>query len=233
MKAIGYIRVSTEEQATEGVSLDAQRAKLEAYAVLKGLELVEVVVDAGVSAGKPLDSRAGGSSLLKALRRRQGAPRAVVAWKLDRLFRNAGDCLATVEAWARRKVDLHLIDLGGATLDTSTAVGKLFLTMLAGFAEFERNTTGERTAAALAHKRSKGERVGQVPFGFEADGADLVEHQGEQKTIAEIRSMRAGGLSLRSIACELNDSDFEPRGDRWHVTTIRRILERDAVRTSS
>ena len=224
MKAIGYIRVSTEEQATEGVSLDAQRAKLDAYAVLKGLELVEIVVDAGVSAGKPLDSRAGGSSLLKALRRRKGAPRAVVAWKLDRLFRNAGDCLATVEAWARRKVDLHLIDLGGATLDTSTAVGKLFLTMLAGFAEFERNTTGERTAAALAFKKAKGERVGQVPFGFAAAAGDLVERDDEQKTIAAIVELRGSGLSLRAIVDELNDSDFEPRGDRWHLTTIRRIL---------
>jgi DNA invertase Pin-like site-specific DNA recombinase len=224
-RAIGYIRVSTMEQATEGVSLEAQRARIEAYATMRGLELTEMIVDAGVSAGKPIESRPGGAALLRALRRRENAPKAVIAWKLDRLFRNAGDCLATVEAWERRGLSLHLIDLGGATLDTSTAVGKLFLTMLAGFAEFERNTTGERTAAALGHKKKKGERVGQVPFGFEADGAELVKHQGEQKTIAAILKLRRSGLSLRAIAEELDsDPEMKPRGKRWHPTTVRRIL---------
>jgi DNA invertase Pin-like site-specific DNA recombinase len=224
MKVAGYIRVSTEEQAAEGVSLDAQRAKLEAYATMRGLELVEIFVDAGVSAGKPLESRKGGADLLRALRRRKNAPKAVVALKLDRLFRNAGDCLATVEAWDRRGLALHLLDLGGSTLDTGSAMGRFFLTVMAGAAELERNLTRERTADALAHKKARGERVGQVPFGYQAAGADLVEHDDEQRTIAEIRSMRADGLSLRAIVDELNDSDFQPRGDRWHLTTVRRIL---------
>jgi len=231
MKAIGYIRVSTEEQAAEGVSLDAQRAKLEAYATLRGLELTEVVVDAGVSAGKPLESRKGGAELLRALRRRKGAPRAVVALKLDRLFRNAGDCLATVAAWDRRGVALHLLDLGGSTLDTSSAMGRFFLTVMAGAAELERNLTRERTADALAHKKARGERVGQVPFGYQADGAELVEDPGEQKTIAAIVELHRHGLSLRAIVDELNDTpELKPRGKRWHLTTIRRIL---AVRSEA
>jgi len=213
MLCIGYIRVSTDEQAVEGVSLDAQRAKLEAYATLRGLELVEVIVDAGVSAGKPLESRKGGAELLRALRRRKGAPRAVVALKLDRLFRNAG------------------VDLGGSTLDTSSAMGRFFLTVMAGAAELERNLTRERTADALAHKKARGERVGQVPFGYQADGAELIEDPGEQKTIAAIVELHRHGLSLRAIVDELNDTpELKPRGKRWHLTTIRRIL---AVRSEA
>jgi len=83
---VGYVRVSTEEQAAEGVSLDAQEAALRAYSAMRGLTLVEVVIDAGVSAGKPLSSREGGRRVLDLVKR--GKVGAVIAWKLDRLFRD-------------------------------------------------------------------------------------------------------------------------------------------------
>ncbi len=89
--AIGYIRVSTEEQTSSGLGLADQRSRIEAYCRLRGLELTTIISDAGVSGGRPLASRAGGAELVSALRRRD--VRNVVMLKLDRGFRNAADCL--------------------------------------------------------------------------------------------------------------------------------------------
>src|SRR5262245_39614025 len=137
--AIGYTRVSTDEQVTSGVSLDAQEAAIRAYCAMRGLDLAEMIVDAGVSAGQPLSSREGGERVGDV------GIAAVVAYKLDRVFRDCADCLAVVRDWDERDVALHLVDLGGQTIDTGTAMGRFFLTVMAGAAELERNLIGERT----------------------------------------------------------------------------------------
>lgn len=150
-KAICYIRVSTEEQVLEGVSLNAQRERLVAYCALKGLQIVEVIADEGISASKALDIRPGGKRVVDLLKRKE--IKHVVALKLDRLFRNAEDALRNTSTWERRGLSLHLVDLGGQSIDSGTAVGKMMLTMLAAFAEFERNLVSERTVAALGTPR--------------------------------------------------------------------------------
>lgn len=227
-RAICYIRVSTAEQATEGVSLEAQEAAVRAYCTMRGLKVVEVVVDAAVSAGKPLDRREGGQRVLEAVRR--GDVSAVVAYKLDRLFRDCADCLSVTATWDRRDVSLHLVDLGGQAIDTATAMGRFFLTVMAGAAEMERNLIRERTTAALAHKAAKGERVGQIPFGSQvaACGVLLVPLEVEQAVIRAILEARALGLSYRAIADSLNADSVPARGTRWHPTTVSRILKRAA-----
>ena len=211
--AIGYVRVSTEEQAREGVSLDAQRKAIEAYCTLKGLELVELVTDPGVSAGKALSCRDGGQVVVAALA--SGRAQHVVAYKLDRLFRDAADCLTQTEKWDRRGVALHLVDMGGQAIDTSTAMGRFFLTVIAGAAEMERNVIRERTRAAMAHKRSKGERIsGQAPFGYRfADGMVVADAQ-EQAILADVRSLRADGLSYQKIADKLTKRGVRTRSGR-------------------
>lgn len=227
VSAIAYVRVSTEEQANEGVSLDAQIASVRAYALLRGLELVDVVVDAGVSAGKPLAERAGGAVVLEAVKRRK--VRAVVAVKLDRVFRNAGDCLTTTEEWDRVGVALHLVDMGGQAIDTSSAMGRFFLTVMAGAAEMERNLIRERTTSALAHKRAEGRRTSKdAPFGWRVgvDGDTLEQDAAEQRAIELIRDLRAGGMSIRAIVQHLDDNGVAARGTRWHKTTLERVLAR-------
>lgn len=231
-RAIGYIRVSTTEQATEGVSLEAQADRLRAYSELRGLDLVEVVVDAGVSASKPLADREGGARVLAALRRRKEPVQHVVTVKLDRLFRATVDCLVTVEEWTKAGVALHLLDLGGQTIDTSNSTGQLFLTMLAGFAELERKQIGERTAAALAHRRAQGKRVSRwTPYGFRlaANGIDLESHPKERRVVELIRSLQGDGHSVRAIAAALNERGVPARGARWHHTTIHRLLKREPI----
>jgi site-specific DNA recombinase len=200
---IAYVRVSTEEQANEGVSLDAQEARIRAYCAMRGLELAEVVIDAGVSGYKALADRDGGRRVLEMVRTRKVG--AVVALKLDRLFRNCADCLDVTAGWDRHGVALHLVDLGGQAVDTSSAMGRFFLTVMAGAAELERNQIAERTSTALQHKASRGERVGAVPFGFtlDTDGVHVVPVESEQTVIALARELRSAGLSLRAVAAEL------------------------------
>ena len=197
MKAIGYARVSTEEQATEGLSLAAQQQRIRAYCKAHGLKLVGLEVDEGVSASKPLAKRPAGAKLLGSLQSGQ----AVVAVKLDRLFRDAGDCLATVKAWNERDVALHLLDLGGSAFNSASAMGRFFMTIMAGSAELERNLVSERTKTALTYKRSQGERLGAAPFGFRWSAGQLVKHESEQAAIASIkRDRKARHLSVRELA---------------------------------
>src|SRR5919108_4371992 len=124
MESIGYCRVSTEEQAKEGVSLDAQEARIRAYCASAGLTLTEIVRDEGISASKSLSSRPGGAALLLAVARRQ--VRHVVVVTLERAFRNTIDCLTTVQAWDKANIALHLVDHGGQSITTTSAVGRMF-----------------------------------------------------------------------------------------------------------
>ena len=226
MGAVLYIRVSTDEQARHGVSLDAQEERLRAYCTMRGLDVAAVIRDEGVSAFKHLDTRPGGAELLRLLA--AGKAAHVVALKLDRLFRNAGDALTQTEAWDREGVALHLVDMGGAAMDTASATGRMMLTMLAGFAQFERDLTSERTAAALAYKREKREAYAPTPYGYERDGDTLREHGAELATVARIQSWAAEGLSLAAIARKLTAEHVPTkRGGRWYPSTVRYLLHND------
>ena len=223
--AVGYVRVSTVEQVEDGVSLAAQTAQIQAYATLRGLELAEVIVDAGVSGGDALDTRDGGARLLGLVKSKRVG--AVLACKLDRLFRDAADCLSTTAAWDKAGVALHLLDLGGQSIDTGSAMGRMFLTMAAGFAEMERNMVKERTRAALAHKKSKGELTGSAPYGkrVSADGITLEGCPEELEVVAIVRELQAAGLSQRKIAEELNARGLVNRaGGAFLKTQIARMV---------
>lgn len=220
---LGYVRVSSQDQADNGQSLEAQSEKIRAYCDMRGLELAGIVVDAAVSGGTPIGEREGGKQVLEALK--TGKACGVVAVKLDRLFRSASDCLVTVDAWDRDGVAFHLVDMGGQTVDTSTSAGKLFLTMLSGFAEFERSIIGERTSAVLQSKKARGEVVGTVPFGFKRgkDGVHLEVASKEQAIVARVLELDAAGLSLRAIAGQIGKN---PRTSKpFFAQQIKNIIE--------
>jgi DNA invertase Pin-like site-specific DNA recombinase len=229
MKAIGYIRCSTHEQADSGLGLDAQAQCIRAYCGMKGLDLIEIVTDAGVSGGKPLAKREGGQRLFAAMKAKQAE--AVVMLKLDRMFRNAGDCLTVTDKWERSGVSLHIVDLGGNAIDTTSAAGRFMLVVLAGAAEMERNLTRERTRSAMAVKKSNGQRVGAVPFGFDLadDGTTLIPNEREKTIIGDMRSMRASGMTLRRIALALTERGVPTKtgkASRWTHSAVARILNR-------
>lgn len=235
LRAVAYCRVSTVEQAAEGVSLDAQDAALRAYCTFRGLDLVDVVVDAGISAGKPLAAREGGRRVLDLVA--DGDVDAVVALKLDRLFRDCADCLTVTDLWDRDGVSLHLVDMGGQTIDTSTAMGRFFLTVMAGAAEMERNLVRERTAGALQHLRAQGVQLGGEALGWtrdddtDDDGRKVVRKvAAECETVARILDLRAEGLTLQAIADTLT-AEGRPtkRGGNWYPATVRNVLVREGA----
>lgn len=226
-KAVVYIRVSDEKQAISGLGLADQLERCKLYCEMKDFEIVEIYQDEVISAGKPLHKRKGGIELLETLKRSPVG--AVVTLKLDRIFRSTLDALSVVDDWNRFGVAFHMVDFGGSAIDTSTATGKMFLTLMAGFAEFERGLVSERTKAALAIKKANGERVGRIPYGKElgADGKTLVNCPKEQECILRIGYFRRKGLTLMQITDTLNSIGYRNRnGKKWNKSSIHRILSR-------
>ena len=117
-----YLRVSTQEQSMEGHSLPMQEARLRNYCAMRGLTIVDMLIDAGVSGGIALEDREGGQRMLALVK--AGAVSHIVALKLDRLFRSCVDCLQTTEQWDKKGLALHLVDIGGQAVDSSSAMGR-------------------------------------------------------------------------------------------------------------
>lgn len=224
--AFGYCRVSSEEQALAGASIPAQEERIRAYASLAGLTLSRVFVDEGVSASVPLAERPAGKELVQALARGEAAH--VVAIKLDRLFRDALDALATIRAWDSQGIALHLVDQGGASINTRTALGQFVLLILAGVAEMERALIRERTKTVLDFKKRNGEVWNHEPFGFRRDGKRLVPDPDELEALAVAQELRARGYSIRAICHELEARGLRPRGKAWHPGSVHRLLRRAA-----
>lgn len=218
--AVGYIRVSTAGQAEDGVSLDAQRAKIEAYCDLYGLRLAGVEIDAGASA-KTLD-REGLRAALARLER--GEADTLVVLKLDRLTRSVVDLNVMLEGYFSERFNLVSVS---EQINTGTAGGRLVLNVLMSVSQWEREAISERTATALRHKKAIGQRVGSIPYGYRlaADGMHLDELPAEQEVIKAVKQYRAAGLSYRSIAERLKERGFANRDGRdFHPQTVSNIF---------
>lgn len=223
-RAVLYIRVSTTEQVREGVSLAAQEERLLAYCTLMDLEPVAVIREEGISASKHLATRPGGSELMALITKKKVAH--VVALKLDRLFRDAEDALHQTKSWDKTGITLHLVDMGGQSLNTSSAIGRMMLTMMAGFAEMERSLIAERTEQALIHKKNHLEAYSPTPYGFDREGNALVENPEEQAVIIKVKAWRADGWSLRKIVAELNRQEIATKqGGQWYASTVKYMLD--------
>jgi site-specific DNA recombinase len=222
MNVIGYIRVSTNEQAENGVSLAAQEQKIRGYCKLNGWRCVEVVRDDGYSA-KDL-KRPGLQHILDEIPHKDRRFDGIVVAKLDRFTRAVRDLVRLTELTAKHTVALVSI---AEAVDTGTATGQLFRTIVTSISEWERGVIGERTREALAYKRRNGERVGAIPYGFRLapDGKHLVPDPAEGKVLARIARARARGTSYVAIAARLNtDRIRTKRGGRWYAMTVRSVL---------
>lgn len=218
-KAIGYVRVSTQEQASEGVSLSAQEAKIRAYAQLNDFSLTNIEVDAGLS-GKNTD-RAGLQNILRMVE--NGEVGAVIVYKLDRLSRKVTDTLEMIEHFEKLGVAFHSIQ---EKVDTKSAIGKFFLTITAAFAQMERDVISERTVMALKEKRRQGKLAGNVPFGFTLadDKETLIENPVEIEIIRVCKELRGRGVTLQGIADELTSKGYNPKsGKKWHCQSVKNI----------
>jgi site-specific DNA recombinase len=222
-KVIGYVRVSTEQQAAEGLSLEAQKVKVVAWCELNGFSLAGLYVDAGLS-GKRADNR---PELQKALDAVIECGGILLVYSLSRLARSTRDTLLISDRL--EKADADLVSLS-EKIDTTSAAGKMVFRMLAVLAEFERDLVSERTVSALEHKRKQGGRMGQIPFGYTvaADGDTLVPAPEEQAVIQHVRAMRQQGATLKAIAEKLQaDRVLNKAGrPRWNTTQVHRMLSK-------
>ena len=221
-QAIGYIRVSTEQQADEGVSLEAQKAKIAAWCLVNDYELVSVQVDAGIS-GKSMEKRQGLQKALAGMKKDM----VLVVYSLSRLARSTKDTLAISEQLDKAGADLVSLS---ERIDTTGAAGKMMFRMLAVLAEFERDVISERTSMAMAHKKAKGEKYAPLPFGYSELDGRLVAVESEALVVAEILSHRQAGKTLVQIADDLNERGIEgKRGGKWYASTVRYLIQRQAA----
>jgi len=205
-KAIGYIRVSTEKQADHGVSMEAQAEKLNAYAMLYDIELVDVVIEQG--SAKCLQ-REGLQSVLARLE--AGEAEALIVVKLDRLTRSVADLGKLVDTYFQQFALLSV----GEQIDTRSAAGRLVLNVLASVSQWEREVIGERTSAAMQHMRNQNKYTGgRTPYGYDLVDGDLIENENEQQVIKLVAKYKAKGLSYSKIARVLAGAGFLSRTGR-------------------
>lgn len=219
-KTVAYVRVSTEKQSEHGHSLEAQEAKLKAYAELYDLQLVELVVDAGVSA-KTLN-RPGLQKVLGMLK--DGKAEAVLVLNLSRLTRSVRDLGELVETYfATGKSALLSVS---EQIDTRSAAGRLVLNVLASVSQWEREAIGERTRGVLQHMKAEGRRVGgKVRYGFEDVDGKLVPVESEQRVIRTAQQLRSQGRSYSWVAGKLNALGFVSRaGTGFHAAQVQKML---------
>lgn len=224
---VGYVRVSTAEQANHGVSLDAQESRIKALAALQERQIAEVIVDAGESA-KTLQ-RPGIVRLLDDVC--GGKIGCIIVYKFDRLSRSVKDLITILELLEKHNVGLVSIC---ESVDTKTAAGQFMLHLLGAVGQLEVRQVSERTKFALAHKRQRREAYGPVPFGFRREGNELIPEPNEQLALRVIQGMRQDGATLRGIAEWLTANSYKTKsgGSKWHASTVRYILGTMPLRQS-
>jgi putative DNA-invertase from lambdoid prophage Rac len=225
MTVFGYTRVSTTEQL-EGTSLADQTRKITGAALIHSDRAPVIVADEGVSGSTPLSDRPKGGPLWAQLAKGD----TLIAAKLDRLFRSAEDALTSARLLQERGVSLILVDMGSEPV-TGNGISKLFFTILAAIAEFERARIAERMNDGRKGKKGKGGHIGgDAPYGFEVAGkgrdARLVAVPAEQAAVARMIELRASGLPLRAVSEQLAAAGHLDRtGKAFRPGTLDRILK--------
>lgn len=211
VSVVGYIRVSTDEQADSGAGLEAQRATIRNEAARRGWTLVRIYEDK--ISGKTINGRHGLHAALRTIG--AGEAQALVVAKLDRLSRSLIDFSSLMERSRKGGWALVALDLG---VDTSTPSGEMMANVLAVFAQFERRLIGQRTRDALAVKRAQGVRLGRPPTL-------------PNETVRRIDRLRTRGLSFKKIADSLNEHGVPTSqgGRKWHPSTVKYVLDSRAA----
>jgi DNA invertase Pin-like site-specific DNA recombinase len=228
-RAVGYIRVSTIDQQENGVSMFAQRERIEQYCKLNGLDLLGVESDTG--SGKDMKNRPGIRRVIEMAM--DGDVKHIVFVKLDRFFRSAIETLNLSKQLDNAGVALHSVN---DKIDTKSAIGQLYFQITVAFAEFERNLIAERTKEALAHKKAKGEKIGyRAPLGKKfgektnrSNGKEItmvVDNPEEIEAIKAAQNLLKQSLSYRQIAKVLATQGYVSRSGRpYPISTIHRFV---------
>jgi DNA invertase Pin-like site-specific DNA recombinase len=203
---VGYIRVSTQEQADSGLGIAAQRSAIQTECQRRGWKLLKVCVDEGIS-GKSLD-RPGVTEALTMVQ--SGQAGTLMVSKLDRLSRSLVDFAGLMAQATTQRWNLVALDLG---IDLSTPAGEFMANVMASAAQWERRIIGQRTKDALAQKRAQGIRLGRR--------AVL-----DPQVVAEIVTAHEAGSGWSAIARDLNTRKVPTAhgGEKWHPSTVRAVV---------
>jgi len=222
-QAIGYIRVSSTQQAQEGVSLEAQQARIEQWCEANGYELVHVFKDEGIS-GKRMDTRQGLQDALASIKKGN----AFVFYSMSRVARSTKNMIEIGDMVAKKRGDMVSLT---ENIDTTTATGKMIFRLLSNLAEFERELVGERTATVLQNKKSNGQvYTHKTPYGFIRVNDRLEQVKQEVQVVMAIQQARAKGQTLQSIADGLNSRGIPTKTNKqWQPATIHLLLQRSVL----
>lgn len=200
-----------------------QRAALQAWCARAGVELLAVFEDVGVSGASPLEKRPGLLQALAALETHDAG--VLLVARRDRLARDV--VLAAMTDRLAERVGARVVSCAGEGTDADDPASQLMKTLLDAFSQYERALIASRTRSTLAAKKQRGELTGSAPLGrrVAADGRTLEPDAREQEALQLIRELRAGGMSLREIASELEARGVHNRaGRRWHPEAVNRAL---------
>jgi site-specific DNA recombinase len=221
-KAIGYVRVSTEKQADEGISMDAQVAKIKAWASLNDYNLVHIYSDEGIS-GASLNKREG---MLKALAA-VSEGMAFICYSLSRISRDTIDTIQISRQLEKAGADLVSLS---EKIDTTGASGKMIFNLMAVLSQFERDQTAERTKFAMQFKKSRNHAYSPIPYGYDRYGDELVINVSEALTIIRIKEMHKAGKGYAEIARILNEEQIPTKLNKeWQRNTVYYLIKRSNV----
>jgi site-specific DNA recombinase len=219
---VAYTRISIAE--SEDRSLGAQDRTLRALAAAHEHDLSAVYTDNGVSGAR--EDRPGLDALLTEVR--AGRIKSVYVAKLDRLSRSLVHLLTVVQLFEKHKV---VLISASESIDTSTPVGRMMLSLLGTFAEFERERIAERTRDASDDRRRAGRVYGpNTPYGYIVVGDRIVADPIEQVVVTQIQTLRTFGTSYARIAAMLNaQGTTTKKGRQWEASIVRSVLSSKAT----
>ena len=221
---VSYSRISCESFSKENLSLTAQARKIASYAEFSGLNIIGEFSE--VFSGKSADNR---EEFQKAIKLAKKTKSVFVVYSLSRFARSTTDALLLSDELNRAGCELVLLQ---EKIDTTTSAGRLFFSITASFASYERELISERTSNALSVKRQANKRIsGYTPLGYDLaeNGVDLIENKNEQKIISRIKNLREEGFSFYKISQILNAENIKTKnGKNFAPNTVRTILIRQS-----
>ncbi len=215
-----YIRVSTEEQAKEGFSINAQKEKLTSYSKINNWDNITYYIDDGLS-GKNINERPNIIKLINDVKNKE--INNVLIYKLDRLTRSVKDLINLIEIFETNNCSFNSIT---EKLDTSTAVGRMFIKIIGTFAEFERENLAERISLGYEQKTKEGNYTNtNGVYGYDYINGNLIINNQEKELVNNIYNLYLKGYSMLQIASKLNKENIPTkRNGKWYQSTIKSIL---------
>lgn len=218
-QAIGYVRVSTQKQATDGLSIEAQIDKIRAWAILNDYDLIHTFVDEGIS-GKNVINRPQLNEALSMLKKGM----AFVFYSLSRVSRNVIDTITIGDQISKSGADMVSLS---EKIDTTGASGRMIFNLLAVLNQFERDQVSERTKMVIGYLRENNKVYSHTPFGFDRDENNLIPNKAELDVVDRMHALKQQGYGYRKIATSFNKLGVSSKlGGKWHAKTVEGVMNR-------